>query len=160
MMYGSWDIKHDGQNFLSFWTFFALTYKSYLIQCESWFPWRYNNPKNQNFEKLRNSPGGIIILHKYTKNHDPMLYCSLDMVSNGFNCYFSFWAIFCPFIPLTAKKIKIFQKWKKHLEISSFYIRVPKIMIRRCTVPEIWCATNGRTDRRTEKVTYRGGCPT
>ena len=27
--------------------------------------------------------------------------------------YFSFWAIFCPFIPLTAWKIKIKKKWKK-----------------------------------------------
>ena len=36
---------------------------------------------------------------------------------------------------------------KKHLEISSFYISVPKITIRWCTVPEIWCATDGQTDR-------------
>ena len=35
-----------------------------------------NNPKNQNFEKLKKTPGGIIILHKCTKNHDQMLYCS------------------------------------------------------------------------------------
>ena len=27
-------------------------------------------------------------------------------------------------------------------------------------VPEILCATDGRMDGRTEKVTYRGGCPT
>ena len=31
---------------------------------------------------------------KCTKNHDLMLYCSLDMARDGFNCYFSFWAIF------------------------------------------------------------------
>ena len=73
------------------------------------------------------------------------------------------------------------------MEISSFYICEPKIMIRLCMVPEIWCMTvgqmDGRTDRRIggrrvgqidgwtdgwtdgeggrmEKVTYRGGCPT
>ena len=33
---------------------------------------------------------------------------------------------------------------KKHLEILSVYTCVPKIMIRWCTVPEKWCATNGR----------------
>ena len=66
-----------------------------------------NNPKNQNFEKLKKAPGDIIILHKCTKNHDHMLYCSLDMARNGFNCYFSFWAIFYPFTSLTAQKIKI-----------------------------------------------------
>ena len=31
---------------------------------------------------------------KCTKNHDHILYCSLDMARNRFNCYFSFWAIF------------------------------------------------------------------
>ena len=44
-----------------------------------------------------------------------------------------------PFTPLTAQKFKTLKKWKKHLEISSFYISVPKIMIRWCTVPEVWC---------------------
>ena len=65
-----------------------------------------NNPKNQNFEKLKIPHGDIIILHKCTKNHDHMLYCSLDMVCNRFN-YFSFWAVFYLFTSLTAQKIKI-----------------------------------------------------
>ena len=34
--------------------------------------------ENQNFEKLKKAPRYIIILHKCTKNHDRMLYCSLD----------------------------------------------------------------------------------
>ena len=41
--------------------------------------------------------------------------------------------------------MKISKKWKKHLEIS-FYTCVPKIVIRWCTLPEIWCATDRRTD--------------
>ena len=90
----------------------------------------------------KKTSGDIIILYKCTKNHDHMLYCSLDMACNRFNCYFSFWAIFCPFTPLTAQKIKILKKWKKCLEISSFYISVPKIMIICNTVPEIWCMTD------------------
>ena len=70
--------------------------------------------KNQNFEKLKQkNPGDIIILHKCSKNHDHMLYCSLDMVCDGCNCYFSFWAIFCPFPSLTTWKVKIFKKVKK-----------------------------------------------
>ena len=50
---------------------------------------------------------------------------------------------FSPFIPLTAQKIKILKKWrkKKHLQIS-FYICVPKIMIRWCTVHKIWFMTD------------------
>ena len=35
-----------------------------------------NNPKNQNFEKMKNLPGDIIILHKCIKNHGHMLHCS------------------------------------------------------------------------------------
>ena len=58
------------------------------------------------------------------------------------NCYFSCWAIFCPFTPLTAQKVKIFKKMKKPLEISSFYTSAPKIMIIGYTVPEIWHMTD------------------
>ena len=66
-----------------------------------------NNLKNQNFEKLKKTHQDIIILHKCPKNHDQMLYYSWDMACNRYNCYFSFWAIFCPYTSLTAQKIKI-----------------------------------------------------
>ena len=56
--------------------------------------------------------------------------------------FLSFWAIFCPFTPLTIQKIKIFKKWKKHLEISSFYKSAQKIMIICYTVPDIWHVTD------------------
>ena len=65
---------------------------------------------------------------------------------------FHFGLFFGLFCPLTAKKIKISKNWKKHPEISSFYTCVPKIMIRWCMIPEIWCVT--------KKVAYRDGCPT
>ena len=96
---------------------------------------------NQNFEKMKKEPEDIIILHICTKNYDQMMYSFWHMVRDGCN-YFSFWAIFCHFIPLTAQKIKIKKKAKKQQEISSFYICVPKIMIGWCTVPEIWCVTD------------------
>ena len=67
---------------------------------------------NQNFEKKKKIPGDIIILHKCTKNNDHMLYCSWDMVQDDCN-HFSFWAIFCPFTPRTAQKVKISKKKKK-----------------------------------------------
>ena len=43
--------------------------------------------------------------------------------------FLSFWTIFFTTIPLTAQKIRILKKWRKHLEISSFYTSVPKITI-------------------------------
>ena len=99
-----------------------------------------NNPKYQNFEKVKKVPGDIS--QKCTKNQNHMLYCSWDMVRDGCNCYFSFWTIFYSFTLLTARKMKISNKWKKHLEIFSFYITAPKIRIRCCTVTEKWCATD------------------
>ena len=67
-----------------------------------------------------------------------MLYHSWDMMCDKCNCYFSFWVIFCPSTLVIAQKIKIKKKLKKqkHLEISSLYIFVPKIMITWYTVPE------------------------
>ena len=100
MMYGSWDIKQDKQIFLSFWTIFCT--------------------KNQNFEKMNTTAGNIIILHKCTKNHDHMVYCSWDITRNRCNCYFSFWAIFCPLTPPNSPKNQNFKKKKtrkKLLEI-------------------------------------------
>ena len=105
------DKKHDWQNFLLFWTIFC-SFTPYLPLPPPIPP---NNLKNQNFEKLKKTPQDIIILHMCTKNHDHMLYCSLDIVCDRCNSYCSFWAIFCPSPTLTAQKIKILKKWKKHL---------------------------------------------
>ena len=48
--------------------------------------------------------------------------------------FLSCWAIFYPFTPLKAWKIKISKSWKNILEIS-FYTHAPKIMIICHTVP-------------------------
>ena len=132
MLYCSWDMARDRCNcYFSFWTIF----------CPST---PLNSPKNKNLtkKKKKKKPGDVIILHKCTKNYNHMVYCFWDMTCDRCNCYFSFWAIFCPFTPLTAQKIKILKKWKKHLEISSFYTSVPKIMIICYIVPEIWHVTD------------------
>ena len=81
MIYGFSDMECNRQNFLSFWTIISL------------LPAPTNNTKNQNFEKLKKNPEDIIILHKCTKNHDHMKYCSLEMARSKFNS-FSFLAIF------------------------------------------------------------------
>ena len=98
----SWDMAHNRCNYFSFWAIFLLFYPC-------------NSPKNENFKKMKKNPKDIIILHKCTKNHDHKLYCSWDMVCDGCNCYFSFWAIFYSFNPtgLTAQKMKISKKKNK-----------------------------------------------
>ena len=202
-------MEHNRQNFLSFWTIFCP-----FTPCPTPHP-PFNNPKNQNFEKMKKTPGDIIILHKCPINDDHMIVChkwrsyvSWDIncnrqifchlgpffallpppnssknenikktrktekkkwrkhleissfyahvpkimiicstvpeiyVCDKCNCYFFFWAIFCPFTSLTAQKMKISKKWKNTQEISSFYTTVSKIMIIGYTAPEIWHVTH------------------
>ena len=44
MMYGSWDVEHDRENFFSFWTIFCLLTPP-------------TNPENENFEKMNKMHG-------------------------------------------------------------------------------------------------------
>ena len=53
-----------------------------------------NNPKNQNFDKMKKTPGDIILSHKCTKNYNYILCCYWDMACDRCNFYFSFWANF------------------------------------------------------------------
>ena len=76
---------------------------------------------------MKKFAGDINILHMCTKNHDHMLYCSWDMARDRCNCYFSFWAIFCLFTPLTAQKTKFLKKWKKKKMPGDI------IILRMCT---------------------------
>ena len=94
LRYGVWQTE-----FLSFWTIFCLSPPK--------------NLKNQNFEKMKKRPGDIIILLKCTENHDHTLYCSWYGMWQMYNCYFSLWAIFFPFTPVTAQKMNISKKWNK-----------------------------------------------
>ena len=72
----------------------------------------YNPKKSIFFLNKNKKTSRDIILHKLIKNHHHKLDCSWDMVHDGYN-YFSFWAIFFPFTPLTARIIKMLKKWKK-----------------------------------------------
>ena len=72
-----------------------------------------NKPKNQNFEKMKKTPGDIMILHKCTINDNHMMYGSWDMKCDRQN-FLSFWTIFLPFTPLTTQKIKIKKKNEKN----------------------------------------------
>ena len=128
MIYGSWYMQHDRQNFfVIFGHFLPFDLPS--------------NLKNYNFEIMKKIPGDIIISQLCTTNDDHMIYVSWDMELDRQN-FFSFWTMFCSFTPLTNQKIKIFKYWEKHLEISSFYTSVPNIMTICYTVSKIWRVTN------------------
>ena len=65
-----------------------------------------SNLKILNFEKMKESPGDIIILLLWTTNDNHKIYGSWDMEDDGHK-FLSLWTIFCPFTPLTTWKIKI-----------------------------------------------------
>ena len=99
MMYGSWDMKHDRQNFLSFWTVFLPFYLP-------------NNLKNQNFEKLKKPPEDIIILHMCTINDNQMMYGSWD-IEHDRKTFFVILNHSLPFYPSNNPKYQNFEKLKK-----------------------------------------------
>ena len=70
------------------------------------------------------------------------MYGTWDIKPNRQIFFGHFGPFFALLPPLKTWKIKIFKKWKKDLEILSFYKSVPKIMIICFTVPEIWHVTD------------------
>ena len=122
MMYGFWDKKLDRQNFFIFLDHFLPFYPP-------------NNPKNKNFEKMKKSPGDMI-LHKCNINDNHMMYGSWDMEHERQNLL-SLWTIFCFFIPLTTWKIKILKNWRKNTWRHNHFTQVSqkRIIIICYTVP-------------------------
>ena len=94
----SWSYVILFLRYCTWWIYFL-----FFILCYTFPFYPSNSPKNKNFKKkkkkMKKMPGDIIILHNCMKNHDHMLYCSWDMAQDRCNWCFSFWAIFCPFIP-------------------------------------------------------------
>ena len=102
MMYGSWDIERNRQNFCHFGPMKKWKKKN---------TWRYYH-----------------FTHVY-HNDNQMMHVSWDIGCDSHSLFFlSFWTVFCPFTHLTTQKIKILKKWrkkKKTREILTFYTCVP-----------------------------------
>ena len=119
MIYDSWDMEHDRQNFLSFWTIFwtftPLTTQKIKILKNKKTTWRYYHFTH--------------VYHKWQSYN--IWFLKYQAWQTNFFCHFG---LFFALLPPTNQKIKILTNWKKHLEISSFYTSVPKIMIISYTV--------------------------
>ena len=126
MIYSSWDTEWDRQNILSFWTIFCsftpLTTRKIKLWKNEKNTWRYYH-----------------FTHAYHKWQSYNVW--FKRYELWWKFFLSFWTVFCPFTPITTQKIKILKKWKKYLEILSFYTCAPKIIIIWYTVPKIWHAT-------------------
>ena len=136
MIYGSRDIKHNGHNFLWFWTFFC-----------PFAP--LTTPKNENFEKWKKAPGDIIILHMCTINDNHMIYDFWDMKCDRHN-FLSFWNVFSPYSP---------KKWNfEKLIKTPGYIIILHMRTKNIDhmMYDSWNIVHNRQTNRC----YRGGCPT
>ena len=80
-----------------------------------------------------------------------VIWCMIPEIWSLTDRIFCHFGLFFDFNPLTTHKIKIFKKKKKSMELSSFHTFVPKIVIRWCMVLEIWCMTDGRTDKQMDR---------
>ena len=96
MIYGSWNMERDWQNFLSFWTIFLRFYPT-------------NNPKKIFWAKEKNS-GDIIILHMCTIKDNQMIYSSWGMEFDG-HIFLWFSTLFFPIYP--PEKSKFWKNEKK-----------------------------------------------
>ena len=101
-----------------------------------------NPPKITILKKwtTKNKNARDIILYMGTKNHNH----EVQFLRYGVRGteFFVNMCQFLPFYPLTTWKIKMLKKWKKYLEMSSFYTCVPRIRIIWCMLPEIWSVTD------------------
>ena len=104
-----------------------------------------NNPKNHNFEKMKNKPGDFIILHLRTTNDNHMINGSWDIGHDWLN-FLSFWAIFFlmpheqpekPKFWKNEKKTNNNHNWRPH----HFTLVYNKWRIIWCMAPEIWSVT-------------------
>ena len=91
MMYGPWDVEHDGQNFLSFWTIFSsLTARKIKIKKNEKYSWRYYH--------FNNSVPKIMIIC-YTV---PEIWHITDVI-----VFFHFGLFFALYLPNSPKKSKL-----------------------------------------------------
>ena len=106
-LYCSWNMAHDGCNCcFSIWAIFC----------------PFTTPTAQKM-KISNKHNNTWRYHPFTQLYqNSWLYAILFLRYGAwqlyrYNCYFSFWVIFCPLTPLPTQKMKISKKWKKHQDI-------------------------------------------
>ena len=116
-MHGSWDMKHERQNYLSFWVIFCpfttLTTQKFKI-----------------LKKWKKAPGDIIILHKCTKNHGHICYTIFLFV---LGCLLHFYHPPSPSPHIKPKKSQFLKNaWRYHFTYQYHkFINYDQMMYRK-----------------------------
>ena len=116
------------QNFFSFWTIFCSFTPLTMQKIKILKKWK----KRLEISSFHTSAPQITIISSIIP----------DIWSATGRIFCHFGLLFAPLPHWQPKKIKILKKWNKHLEISSFYTSVPKVMIICYSVSEIWHVTD------------------
>ena len=87
---------------------------------------------------MKKTLGDIIILHMWTINENHMMYDTWDMEWDTQIFFLILDNFYCLFTPLTTHKIKIFNKWKKPLEIHKCTINDNNIMYSSWYMEHDW----------------------
>ena len=102
----------------------------------------------------KKTPRYIIILHTSLTKIMIISYTVLEIWHVTHVIFIFHFLLFFALLPPNDPKNQNFKKMReKYLKILPFYTCVPKIMIKWCTIPEIWFATNGWTDRWRDVLT-------
>ena len=80
-----------------------------------------------------------------------VIWCMIPEIWSLTDRIFCHFGLFFAFLPPNNPENQNFEKKKKSMELSSFHTFVPKIVIRWCMVLEIWCMTDGRTDKQMDR---------
>ena len=130
MMYGSWDMEWQKQNFLSLLAIFC-----------PFTPPPPLHPLTIQKTKILKKWKKAWIYYHFTQLYHKWQSSNVRFLRAQQTEFFVTLHNFLPFYPTNNPKNQKFLKMKKHLAISSFYTIAPKIQI--CyTVPEIWCMTD------------------
>ena len=107
--------KHKWQSYDAWFLRYGVQWTEFFVILDHFLPfYPPNNPKNQNFEKMKKPPGDIIILQICTINDNHIMYGSRDKVHNRH--FFVILDHFFPFCPPMHPENQFFLKnGKKHL---------------------------------------------
>ena len=176
MMYGCWDMEWDRHNFLSFWAIFSpfipITICKIISQMcsindnhmmlDSW-----DRECSRQFFVILDcfcplTTQKIKILKKWNRCLEilsfytcipkmTIVWCMVPEIWSMTDRIFCHFGWFFAFLPSKNSENQNFEKIKKCLEILSFGARVPKIMVTWWMVPEIWCTTDRKKYKQTDK---------
>ena len=103
-------------------------------------------PKHENLKKKKRKKNALKynnFTQVYQKSWSYAILFLRYMVRDGFNCYFSFWTIFCPFTALTARKIKVWIKKKRPGGITNSHKCTKNHDHMLYCSRDLWCMMDG-----------------